>query len=237
MSSRIVSRIARAKASEEEARLAALASIEARRARIAAATAKLEVPASKNQMRSAKLPTCRNAPSSAPRRTNPEAWVDTKSFRKASYLKRPATPRFARQPAAPTAACRDGPDPLGQKDLVEASEETLALHRTYGRSYAIHNPAQWDQRRIPCNLISGERLSRKSRPPRRLRFEAGDVTRTVIVSRWMAEVDEEESDEESEEESEKEEESDEESEPDINDEEGSDDWAKAILDDLERKFV
>ncbi|MCJ1345841.1 hypothetical protein MMC31_004050 [Peltigera leucophlebia] len=217
MSSRILSRTARAKPTEEEIRLATLARIESRRTRIAGATAKLEVPASKIQTRFAKPPPRRQAPS-APR--------------KASYLKRPATPRFARQPAAPTAACRDGPDPLGQSDLVAASEETLALHRAYGRSHAFQNPTQWDQGKIPCNLITGERLSRKSRPSKRLRFQAGDVTSTRIVSRWISEVAGEESDEESD--------------TDVSlpektswsaviDEDDSDDWAKAILDDLERK--
>ena len=44
MSSRIVPRVARARPTEEQTRLAALVSDEARRARIAATTAKLEVP-------------------------------------------------------------------------------------------------------------------------------------------------------------------------------------------------
>ncbi|MCJ1342397.1 hypothetical protein MMC31_000580 [Peltigera leucophlebia] len=185
-------------------------------------------------MQFAKLPPRRHAPSSAPRRPSPEAWVDTNNFRKASYLKRPATPRFARKPAAPTAARRDSPDPLGQRDLVEVSEETLDLHMTYGRSYAIHNPVQRDQGRIPCNLISGERLSRKSRPPRKLRFRAGGVNSTVIVSRWMSEVAGEESKEESGEESNEESDTEDVSLPEETslseeiDEEDSDDWAKAI---------
>lgn len=262
MSSKIVPRVARAKLTDEEIRLAALVSIEARRARIAAATAKLEVPASKNHMRSAKLPPRRHASHPAPRHPSPEAWVDTNNceflllpplvlefisnnviqVRKASFLKRPATPRFARQAAAPTAACRNGPDPQGQSDLVRASEETLALHETYGRSYAVHNPAQWDQGKIPCNTINGERLSRKSRPARRLRFREGDVTSTMILSRWMSEVHEEsgeESDERSDEVSEPEDISlpKETSSSEAVDEDDEGDWAKAILESLARKRV
>lgn len=75
------------------------------------------------------------------------------------------------QPLAP------GPTkPLGQRDLVEASEDTLTFHRAYRKSYALHNPADWDQGKIPCNMISSERLSRKSRPPRWLRFRSEKVT-------------------------------------------------------------
>ena len=159
-------------------------------------------------------------------------------------MKRPATPRFARQPAALTAACRDGPDPLGQQDLAEASEETLALHRTYGRSYAVHDPAKWDQLKIPCDMISGERLSRKSRPPKKLRFRPGDVTRTRIVSRWISEVADEvpESEEISlpEEMSLPEITSEEDSSDDwatavVESLDSSDDWAKSILESLEKK--
>ena len=164
--------------------------------------------------------------------------------RKASYLKRPATPRFARQPAAPTAACREGPDPHGQKDLVEASEETLALHRTYGRSYAVHNPALWDQRKIPCDMISGERLSRKSRPSRRLRFRPGDVTSIKIVSRWVSDVAKEVSEPEAvslpeeiflPENTSKEDSSDDWADAVLKSLESSDDWVKTILGSLESK--
>lgn len=111
---------------------------------------------------------------------------------------------------------------------MEASEETLALHRTYGRSYSAHNPTQWNQAKIPCHLFSGERLSRKSRPQARLRFLPGDVASIMIVSRWMSEVAEEMSV------------SDEISLPekmslteDIFEEDSDDDdWAKAILESL-----
>lgn len=41
---------------------------------------------------------------------------------------------------------------------------------------------------VPCDMISGERLSRKSRPQKSLRFREGDVTRVRIVSRLIAEV-------------------------------------------------
>lgn len=76
MSSRIVARMARARPTEEETRLAALASIAARRARIAAATAKLEVPASKPHLQFAPLPTRRQARSPAPPRLSEELWTD-----------------------------------------------------------------------------------------------------------------------------------------------------------------
>ena len=120
-----------------------------------------------------------------------------------------------------------------------ASEETLALHKSYGRSYPAHDPTQWNQGKIPIDMISGERLSRKSRPQRRLRFREGDVTRVRIVSRWMSEVAEEE--EESEEEFEPEEVSlpEEMSLPEKVFEDwgdDSDDWAKAIKDSLEKKI-
>lgn len=77
MSSRIVARVARARPTEEETRLAALASIAARRARIAAATAKLEVPASKPHLQFAPLPTRRQARPPAPPRLSEEVWTDT----------------------------------------------------------------------------------------------------------------------------------------------------------------
>ncbi len=75
MPSRIVPRVARARPTEGETRLAALASIEARRARIAAATAKLEVPASKHHLQFPPLHARRRSP--APPRPSEEAWMDT----------------------------------------------------------------------------------------------------------------------------------------------------------------
>lgn len=91
---------------------------------------------------------------------------------------------------------------------------------------------------IPCDMISGERLSRKSRPQKRLRFREGDLTRVRIVSRWIAEVAEEE-------ENEHEFEPEDVSEPEemsqpknvLEDwEEDSYDWAQAIEDALEKKI-
>ena len=76
MSSRIVQRVAHAKPSEEEIRLAALASIAARRARIAAVTAKLEVPTTKHDMQFAPLPACQQARSLVPLRPRKEGWTD-----------------------------------------------------------------------------------------------------------------------------------------------------------------
>lgn len=174
--------------------------------------------------------------------------------RKESYLKRPATPRFARKAALPIAACRDVPDPR-RRDPSLASEETLALHRSYGRSESAKEPSRWNQSKIPCNMISGERLSRKSRPQRRLRFQAGDVTRIRIVSRWISEVPEEahesEQDSDSEEDSESEDEEEMEQE-DVSlpeemplptkilnawdDDDDDDDWATAIKNSLEKKI-
>lgn len=110
--------------------------------------------------------------------------------RKVSYLKRPATPRLARKAALPIAACRDAPNPRRREPAL-ASEETLALHRSYGRSELVKDPSRWNQLKIPCNVISGKRLSRKSRPQKRLRFREGDVTRVMVVSRWISEVPEE----------------------------------------------
>lgn len=171
--------------------------------------------------------------------------------RKASYLKRPATPRFARKAALPIPACRNGPDPNGQEKLVKASEETLALHQSYGRAPKVRDPTQWNQSMVPCDKISGERLSRKSRPQRGLRFREGDVTRVRIVSRWIAEVAQEDSEPEENSDSEEEEEDEGEFEPEdvslseemslpnnvLEDwEDDSYDWAKAIKDSLEKKI-
>ena len=137
-----------------------------------------------------------------------------------------------------------GPDPHGQKDLVEASEKTLALHKTYGRSYAVHNPALWDQRKIPCNMISGEQLSRKSRPSRRLRFRPGDVTSIKIVLRWVSDVAKEVSEPEAVslpeemfllENTSKEDSSDDWTDAILKSLESSDDWVKTILGSLEPK--
>lgn len=105
---------------------------------------------------------------------------------------------------------------------------------------------------VPCDMISGERLSRKSRQQKRLRFRDGEVTRVRIVSRWIAEVAEEE-DSEPEENFEPEEEEDEdefEPEEDVSEheetslpkntfeewEDDSYDWAKAIEDALAKKI-
>lgn len=122
---------------------------------------------------------------------------------------------------------------------MAASEETLALHKTYGRSHKASNPAKWNQAKIPCSMINGERLSRKGRPQRRLQFREGDVTRTKIVSRWISDVAEEEEEEEEEEESEAEDVSlpKEMSLPKFEDwEDESYDWAQAIKNSLEKKI-
>lgn len=117
---------------------------------------------------------------------------------------------------------------------MAASEETLALHKTYGRSHKANDPAKWNQSKIPCGMINGERLSRKARPQRRLQFREGDVTRTRIVSRWISEVAEEEEEEVEPVDVSLPEEM---SLPKFEDwEDESYDWAQAIKDSLEKKI-
>lgn len=121
---------------------------------------------------------------------------------------------------------------------MAASEETLALHKTYGESHKANDPTKWNQSKIPCGMINGERLSRKARPRRRLQFRDGDVTQTIIVSRWISEIAEEEEEEE-EEEVEPEDISlpQEMSLPKFEDWEDEEyDWAQAIKDSLEKKL-
>lgn len=80
MSPRIAPRVARAKPTEEQIRVAALAGIETRRGRIAAATAKLEVPASKNHTQFAAPPLRRHPPILASGSPNPGAYTEIYEF-------------------------------------------------------------------------------------------------------------------------------------------------------------